>query len=73
MKCFLDANVLFSAAHEGSQMHRFIDSLAADHEFITSDYAREEAMRNIRAKRSDWETGFSVVMQKIKIVQSIDH
>lgn len=73
MKCFLDANVLFSAANESSQLHRFIETLAIDHELITSDYAREEAMRNIRAKRSDWEHGFTIVMQKLTVVQSIDH
>ena len=39
---------------------------------ITSDYAREEAIRNIRAKRGDWEHGFALAMRQIRVVQSID-
>ncbi|MEO0509080.1 MAG: hypothetical protein AAF065_04360 [Verrucomicrobiota bacterium] len=53
MKCFLAANVLFSAANKFSQLHRLIYWLREKHELITSDYAGEEAIRNIRAKRSD--------------------
>jgi predicted nucleic acid-binding protein len=71
MKCFLEANVLFSAANEKSQMHRFINEISTRHTCLTSDYAREEAIRNIRAKRSDWEYGFSQIMAKLDVVQSI--
>ena len=72
MKCFLDANVLFSAANEPSRMHHFIEELQQRHECLTSNYAQEEAIRNIRAKRSQWEYGFTLVMQQVAIVQSID-
>lgn len=72
MKCFIDANVLFSAANEASQMHRFLIEAAKSHRLISSDYAREEAIRNIRAKRSDWEFGFTRIMPHIEIVRSID-
>lgn len=72
MKCFLDANVLFSAANKSSQMHRLILRLSENHSLITSDYAREEAIRNIRAKRSDWKYGFATVMVSVNVVQSID-
>ena len=73
MKCFLDANVLFSAANESSQMHHLIMKISRSHDCVTSDYAREEAIRNIRAKRSQWEYGFTLVMQQISLVESIDH
>jgi predicted nucleic acid-binding protein len=72
MKCFIDANVLFSGANEASQMHRFLIKACASHQLISSDYAREEAIRNIRAKRSDWEYGFTQLMPHIEIVGSID-
>lgn len=39
---------------------------------ITSDYAREEAIRNIRAKRPDWEHGFSGLMEGIQVIESVD-
>lgn len=72
MKCFLDANVLFSAANESRQMHRFIMELSKQHKWITSDYARDEAIRNIRTKRSDWEYGFIRIMASVDVVCSID-
>lgn len=53
-------------------MHRLLNTLATVHVFITSDYAREEAIRNIRAKRSDWEYGFTQIMSGIEVVESID-
>jgi predicted nucleic acid-binding protein len=72
MKCFIDANVLFSGANEASQMHCFLIKAAKSHELISSDYAREEAIRNIRAKRSEWEVGFILIAPHIEIVPSID-
>jgi predicted nucleic acid-binding protein len=72
MKCFIDANVLFSGANETSQMHRLLQTFGARHELITSDYAREEAIRNIRTKRARWEFGFNQIMRSIAIVPSID-
>ena len=72
MKCFIDANVLFSGANEDSQMHRLLLRMSEPHELITSDYAREEAIRNIRSKREMWECGFSQIMRNIEVVPSID-
>jgi hypothetical protein len=42
-------------------------------DWITSDYAREEAIRNIRAKRSDWEEGFALIMKSISVIPGIDN
>jgi len=39
MKCFVDANVLFSGANEASQMHRFLIKASEGHQLISSDYA----------------------------------
>jgi len=72
MKCFIDANVLFSGANTDSQMHRLLLQMSIPNELITSNYAREEAIRNIRSKREMWEYGFSIVMQNLKVVPSVD-
>jgi len=73
MKAFLDANVIFSASKESSQINRLIALLKSQsHLLITSDYAREEAIRNIRKKRPDWESGFAAVMRGIQVIESMD-
>jgi predicted nucleic acid-binding protein len=73
VKVFLDANVVFSASKEGSHLNRLI-SLLQERSFtlITSDFAREEAVRNLRTKRPAWETGFNDLMTRIAVVPSID-
>ena len=40
--------------------------------WITSDYAREEARRNIRTKRAAWANGFDPIMENIDVVPSVD-
>jgi predicted nucleic acid-binding protein len=72
MRIFLDANILFSAANEQSQLQRLITHLKQSHTLVTSNYAQTEAIRNIRAKRSAWEFGYTEVMAGIEIVESID-
>ena len=65
MKIFLDANVLFSASNPVSNIHRFITLLFDEHQLVTSDYAHEEARRNIQAKRAQWYSTFSDIETKI--------
>ena len=72
MRIFLDANILFSAALKGSQIHRLVDRLIRDHEVISSSYAHEEALRNIHLKRNFWLPDFSFLIQQVKIIQSVD-
>lgn len=72
MKCFLDANVLFSASNQSSQIHRLLKELESRQVWITSDYAREEARRNIRSKRAAWADGFDQIMENIDVVPSVD-
>ncbi|MFH0730567.1 MAG: DNA-binding protein [Pseudomonadota bacterium] len=52
MRIFLDANVLFTAAHNPRGKAAFIVELGAAGHFLlfTSDAAREEAARNLGAK-----------------------
>jgi uncharacterized protein len=72
MKCFLDANVLFSAANEGSYIHQLVLAAARKNELVSSDYAREEAIRNIRAKRDAWEFGFTRIIPLVEFLTSRD-
>ena len=65
MKIFLDANVLFSASNPVSNIHRFIMLLSDTHQLVTSDYAHEEARRNIEVKRAQWVSTFSDIEKSI--------
>ncbi len=55
MRVFLDANVLFTAAHNPRGKAAFVIELGAAGYFLlfTSDAAREEAERNLAAKYPD--------------------
>ena len=50
MRVFLDANILFSAALPASRMASFLEVLFRNAECLTSDYALEEARRNLALK-----------------------
>ncbi len=49
-KVFLDANVLFTAAHNPKGKAAWILTSSGDWTFVTSNYAVEEAVRNIQKK-----------------------
>lgn len=51
MKVFLDANILFSASDEKSATRTLLDIVAKKGKLVTSPHAREEARRNLDAKR----------------------
>ncbi|MEX0326537.1 MAG: putative toxin-antitoxin system toxin component, PIN family [Puniceicoccaceae bacterium] len=72
MRVFLDANVLFSAANAGSQMDQLVQEMLGIFEIITSDYASDEALRNIHRKRREWAAGFERLLKQLRIVLSID-
>ncbi len=72
MKIFLDANILFSAAKRGSAMSHFVKYLSQNHIVITSDYAQQEADRNIAAKREEWQLDYKQILKLIQIVPSVD-
>lgn len=52
MRVFLDANILFTAAHNPNGKAAFVIELGGCGHFqlMTSEYAREEAYRNLSAK-----------------------
>lgn len=71
VKVFLDANVLFSASNRESYLSRLIGLLQQRHEALTSDYAAEEARRNIERSRPAWSAGLSALMASVRVVASV--
>lgn len=59
MRVFLDANVLFTAAHNPGGKAAFVITLGSEGLFLlsTSAYAREEARRNLERKATVLLTG----------------
>ncbi|MEX0331711.1 MAG: putative toxin-antitoxin system toxin component, PIN family [Puniceicoccaceae bacterium] len=71
MRIFLDANILFSAGLEGSQASRLVERLIGRHEVITSAYAHEEVLRNIRIKQTHREAAYLGLARRIRILRSV--
>jgi hypothetical protein len=70
MRIFVDANVLFTAAYSASgKAATLLDSDSFN--FVTSDYAAEEARRNILVKRPGSADSLKKVLEKIAIVPSV--
>ncbi len=67
MRVFLDANVLFSAAKPGSNIHRLITTATNHSYLVTSDLAFEEARRNILVKRAAWSATFYELVKPIEL------
>ena len=71
MRAFLDANVLFSASNTGSNISRLLQRLIQQGEVVTSEYALEEAGRNIHLKRPNWAEAFALLVPSIEVVTSV--
>lgn len=71
MRVFLDANVLFSASNDDSNIARLVDWLLEEATAVTSDLAREEARRNLALKRADWLPSFEKRMRRIELSPSV--
>jgi uncharacterized protein len=71
MRVFLDANVLFSASNDGSNVARLVQLVFQSHAVVTSDFALEEAARNIAAKRPAWRGAFDAIKARIEVVPSV--
>jgi predicted nucleic acid-binding protein len=71
MRLFLDANVLFSGSNLGSNIHWLLQEVRQGHELLTSDFAIEEARRNILLKRPAWLTAFEDLVTQVRIVPSV--
>ena len=70
-RVFLDANVLFSGSNPGSAFAYLVQLIASEMEAVTSDFALEEAQRNIHAKRPQWIEPFKTLIHSLSIVPSV--
>lgn len=70
MRIFLDANVLFSAAHsDAGRAHALVRLAEAGYcSLLSSGHALEEATRNLRRKSRDFEERLGYVTQQTEIV-----
>jgi len=71
IRVFLDANVLFSASNTSSNIARLIYLLIEHGEAVTSDFAAEEARRNMLIKRPAWAESLDALMARVQVVPSI--
>ena len=71
IRVFLDANVLFSASNAGSHIARLIHLLIEKGEAVTSDFAVEEARRNVLIKRPAWTGDLEALLARVQVVRSI--
>ena len=72
MRIFLDANILFTAAHNPEGKAAFVIELgkAGYFSLFTSDAAREEAMRNLLVKYPDVVPLFEGLLNGIKVLSA---
>ena len=68
MRVFLDANVLFSASNDGSNIAGLLDWLCQQGTAVSSELAVEEARRNIELKRPQWLSAFTRVRAQVELV-----
>ena len=73
MRVFLDANVLFTAAHNPKGKSAFVVELAAceTYEILTCELAIEEARRNLNAKYPVILKSFELLIKKVSITNTI--
>ena len=71
MRVFLDANVVFSACNAENNIAALITWLKKDGTAVTSDFAIEEARRNLSLKRPNWSPSLEPLLGGIEIVPSI--
>jgi len=73
-RAFLDANVLFTAAISPEGAGRALFRLARTERctLLTTVYARDEALRNVRVKRPDCEVALGALLRAVAIVEGAD-
>ena len=71
-RIFLDANVLFTAAHNPAGKSALVIALGAkgNWEVVSSSYAAEEARRNIASKFPDAQSRLQDLIDSISVVAS---
>ena len=70
MKIFVDANVLFSAAY--SQKGKAFDLISSGIHIVTSDYAINEAKKNLSLKWANALEHLDKLIEKIEVVVSVE-
>ena len=71
MRVFLDANLLFSGSKRSSSVAEFIAFLSQKTELFTSDLAKEEARRNIEAKKPAWKEDFDKIISQVSELPTV--
>ena len=73
MKLFLDANVLFTAAHNPKGKAAFVleQSEIGHWSVVSSSFAREEARRNLEAKFPEAIASFEKLLRTIGVVPDV--
>lgn len=73
MNVFLDANVIFTASYSPNGKSNFLikNAAALNLRIITSDYAVEEASRNIQKKKNEATGEFHLLVDKLNILSSV--
>jgi uncharacterized protein len=71
MRVFLDANVLFSGAQEGSPMRQFLEVLARHSSLIVHPVALDEARRNLALKRPTWLSGLDQLARTVTLSEAM--
>ena len=69
-RVFLDANILFSASFPSSPMARFFHIIQPRCHLITSDYAIEEANKNLLKKKLSNLPYFEEIVTKTEIIEA---
>ena len=70
MKLFLDANIIFSAAHRDVGRAQELIALAAANRcaVVTSRHALEEARRNLEIKSRGFDARLSAILERVALV-----
>jgi len=71
MRVFLDANLLFSGSKKSGSVAEVIEFLSQKTELFTSDLAKEEARRNIEAKKPAWKEDFDKIISQVSVLPTI--
>ena len=67
MRVFLDANILFSAANPKWHTSKLVQWLIKNASCVTSNYATEEARRNLKTSFPEHVAGLETLLGKIEM------
>jgi predicted nucleic acid-binding protein len=71
MRVFLDANVLFSAAYNSNGRAAFLLGFSDEFAIVSSEYAIEEARRNIQVKKASSISTLEELISLIDVVADV--